>query len=141
MEKRKVLDVEANKFVNELSKRLKNIKEFSMPEWAKYVKTSAGNERPPDNLDWWYIRSASILRQLYIKGIIGVERLSKKYKRKKRNKSYPACVFKGSRKIIRTILQQAEKAGFVEKTEKPRKGRQLTKKGKNFLEEVAASIK
>lgn len=140
MEK-KVLDIEGSKFVNELAKRLKNIKEFSMPEWAKYVKTSAGNERPPDNPDWWYYRSASILRQLYIKGIIGVERLSKKYKRKKRNKAYPACVFKGSRKIIRTILQQAEKAGFVEKIEKPKKGRQLTKKGKAFLEEIAKSIK
>lgn len=138
---RKVLDINGQIFVNELAKRLKNIKEFSIPEWAKYVKTSAGNERPPDNPDWWYHRSASILRQLYIKGIIGVERLSKIYKRKKRNKAYPACVFKGSRKIIRTILQQAEKAGFVEKVEKPRKGRQLTKKGRQFLEEIANNIK
>ena len=112
-----------------------------MPEWARYVKTSAGNERPPEKPDWWYYRAASILRHIYLKGIIGVERLRKKYKRKKTNKAYPATVFKGSGKVIRAILQQAEEAGFVEKVEKPRKGRQLTKKGLAFLENLAKELK
>lgn len=140
-QKIKVLDIEGSKFVNALAEKLKTIKEFSMPEWAKYVKTSAGNERPPDKQDWWYYRAASILRQVYIKGNIGVGRLRKKYKRKKRNKAYPASVFKGSGKIIRTILQQAEKAGFIEKVTKPKKGRQLTKKGVDFLENLARELK
>jgi small subunit ribosomal protein S19e len=138
MEK-KVLDVEAKTFIENLAKKIKEMKEFSMPEWAKYVKTSRGNERPPDNPDWWYYRAASILRKLYIKGVIGVERLRKEYKRRKRNKAYPASVYKAGGKIIRTILQQAEKAGFVEKV-KEKKGRQLTKKGKEFLEKLAKEI-
>ena len=140
MEK-KVLDVGARIFIENLAKKIKEIKEFSIPEWAKYVKTSRGNERPPDNPDWWYYRAASILRKLYLRGVIGVERLRREYKRKKRDKAYPATVYKGGGKIIRTILQQAEKAGFVEKVEKPKKGRQLTKKGKEFLENLAKEIK
>jgi len=135
---RRVLDVDPKIFIENLAKRIKEIKEFSMPEWAKYVKTSKGNERPPDNPDWWYYRAASILRKLYIKGVVGVERLRKEYKRKKRNKAYPASVYKGGGKIIRTILQQAERAGFVEKAQQ--KGRQLTKKGKEFLEKLAKEI-
>lgn len=137
----KVLDIEGGKFVNALAEKLKTISEFKMPEWAKYVKTSAGNERPPERPDWWYYRAASILRQVYLKGTIGVEKLRKKYKRKKTNKAYPATIFKGSSKVIRTILQQAEKAGFVQITEKPKKGRQLTKKGIVFLEEIAKNLK
>ena len=140
MKEVKVLDVNPQKFIENLAKKIKEIKEFSMPEWAKYVKTSRAKEKPPDNPDWWYIRAASILRKLYIKGIVGVERLRKEYKRKKRNKAYPAQVYKAGGKIIRNILQQAEKAGFVEKVEKPKKGRQLTKKGKEFLEKLAKEI-
>ena len=40
-------------------------------------------------------------------------------------------------KIIRIILQQAEKAGLVEKGKKGKTvGRQLTKQGKEFLESL-----
>ena len=45
---------------------------------------------------------------------------------------------KSSGKIIRLILQQAETAGLVEKAKDKRAGRQLTLKGKQFLEKVAA---
>ena len=44
---------------------------------------------------------------------------------------------KSSGKIIRSLLQQAEAAGFAEKSTGKKAGRQLTKKGKDFLESVA----
>jgi len=45
---------------------------------------------------------------------------------------------KGSGKIIRVILQQAETAGFLEKYNESGKkaGRRLTEKGKEFLEGI-----
>ena len=54
----------------------------------------------------------------------------------------PERFVRGSGKIIRTILQQADKAGFTEiakivkgiKSKRP--GRQLTKIGKEFLEGI-----
>ena len=85
--------------------------------------------------DFWYKRAASILRQIYIRKNIGVNRLKVRYGGKKNRGVKPSEFRKGSGKIIRTILQQAEKAGFVEKTEKP-KGRKLTEKGKKFLESI-----
>ncbi|MEM1535099.1 MAG: 30S ribosomal protein S19e [Candidatus Pacearchaeota archaeon] len=136
----KVLDVEPQKFITELATKLKGIKEFEMPQWAMFVKTSSGAERPPLSKDWWYYRAASILRKLYLKGTIGVSRLRRCYKRKKKGKAWPARPYLGSGKIIREILKQAEKAGLVEKLEKPKKGRALTKKGVSFLEGLATEI-
>ncbi len=136
----KVLDVKPEAFIAALAEKLKKMPELAMPDWAKFVKTSAGKERPPENKDWWYVRAASILRQIYLKGIIGTNRLATRYRAKKKHTASPPRMFKGSRKIIRTILQQAEKAGLVEKVEKPRKGRQLTKKGLELLETTAAEV-
>ncbi len=131
-----IYDIQAGKFVAFLATELQKMKEFEMPGWAAFVKTSAARERPPVEQDWWYKRAASILRQLYIKGIVGVERLRTRYGGKKDRGSKPEKFYKGSSKIIRVILQQAEKAGFVAKAEK-KAGRCLTEKGKEFLDDVA----
>ena len=49
----------------------------------------------------------------------------------------PEIFIKSSGKIIRTILQQAEQAGLMEKEDNiKRKGRRLTQKGKELLEAV-----
>jgi small subunit ribosomal protein S19e len=48
----------------------------------------------------------------------------------------PAKFYKGSGKIVRMILQQAEKAGLVEKVKGKRAGRQLTAQGRALVEEV-----
>ena|SRR3989338_6148353 len=120
---------------NKLAEALKEIPEFQPPEWSFFVKSSVARERPPFDNDFWYKRAASILRQIYIRKNIGVNRLKVRYGGKKNRGVKPSEFRKGSGKIIRTILQQAEKAGFVEKTEKP-KGRKLTEKGKKFLESI-----
>ena len=120
---------------NKLAEALKEIPEFQPPEWSFFVKSSVARERPPFDNDFWYKRTASILRQIYIRKNIGVNRLKVRYGGKKNRGVKPSEFRKGSGKIIRTILQQAEKAGFVEKTEKP-KGRKLTEKGKKFLESI-----
>lgn len=126
-------EIEGGKYVNELALKLKALPEFEMPEWARYVKTGAGKERPPAEENWWYVRAASVLRQIYLKGVVGVTRLSTKYGNKMSRGMRPPKFSRGSRKVIRVILQQAEKAGFMEKVKEPRAGRRLTAKGKEFL--------
>ena len=142
MAKRNALikEVEAKKFINSLAYKLKEISEFEMPKWAHYVKTSAAKQRPPEK-DWWHTRAASILRKIYVKGVIGVERLRSEYSSKKSRGAKPERVYKTSGKIIRTILQQAEKAGFIEKRKENRLGRQLTRKGLAFMNEVIEKVK
>lgn len=125
-----------------LAEALKKVSEFKIPEWVKFVKSSSSKERPIEDEDFWYKRAASILRQIYKKGIVGVNRLRTKYGSKKNRGSKPEKFMKSGGKIIRTILQQADKAGFTESvksvkgTKEKRPGRKLTEKGKKFLEEV-----
>ena len=133
-------DIESGQFSNALKEALKQVPEIQMPEWAKFVKTGSGKVRPPMELDWWYSRAASILHQLYTQGLVGVSKLRTRYGGKKDRGMAPSVFCKGSGKIIRVILQQAEKAGMVEKFKDKKAGRRLTKKGKQFLDEVAVEV-
>lgn len=110
------------------------------PEWANYVKTGVGRERLPDDSDWWFARSASIMRRLYKEGTIGVSKLRSYYGNSHRRGHKPAHFAAGGGKIIRTILQDLTKANLVKLSEKP-KGRTLTPEGRKLMDAVAKSIK
>ena len=137
-----VFELPAQEFNLKLAEALKKVPEFAMPEWAQFVKSSPAKERPIDDEDFWYKRTASILKQIYLRKIVGVNRLRTKYGSKKNRGYKPEEFRKGSGKIIRTILQQSDKAGFTEiakdvKGVRGRKpGRQLTANGKSFLEGI-----
>jgi len=131
-----VYDIPADAYNKKLAEALKKIEEFKAPGWVLFVKTSTSRKKPSDEADFWYKRAASILRQVYIKGVIGVNRLKTRYGGRKDRGAKPEEYRKGSGKIIRLILQQAEKAGLLEKSDSKKKGRKLTKKGVNFLEEI-----
>lgn len=133
-----VYEIPADKFNIKLAEALKALEEFKMPEWACYVKTSVSKIRPPEDTDgWWYKRAASILRQIYLHNVVGVQRLRVKYGSRKNRGSKPEAFMRGSGKIIRVILQQGEKAGFLEKVKEGKRfGRKVTVKGKAFLEGI-----
>ena len=132
-----VQNIPAGDYNSLLATALKKEKEFVAPSWIVYVKSGAGKQRPINEDDFWHKRVASILRQLYIHGIVGVERLRTRYGGRKNRGKRPSHFVKGSGKIIRVILQQSETAGFVEKATGEAKGRQLTEKGKKFLESIS----
>jgi small subunit ribosomal protein S19e len=130
--------VPAELLIQELSSYLKeNVKEITPPEWASFVKTSTGKERLPIQNDWWYTRSASILRKIYIFGPISVESLRTIYGTRKRYGKRLEHHVKGSGSIIRKILQQLEAAGLVEKT---KKGRILSKKGRSLINKLSNKL-
>lgn len=127
-------EVKTSELLDNVAKQLKQINEVQAPEWSKFVKTGAGRERPPVSQDWWYIRSASILRKIYILGPIGTNKLKVKYGGNKNMGHKPERFYPASGKIIRTILQQLEAAGLIEKTKKgTHHGRILTPKGSSLL--------
>ncbi len=118
-----------------LAVAIKESGDFEKPDWVSFVKSGSHKQRPIDNEDFWYRRAASILRQIYIHQLIGVERLRSRYGGRKNRGMKPARFTKSGGKIIRLILQQAETAGLIEKAKVgKRMGRQLTHKGKQFLE-------
>ena len=129
-----VREVDPAKFVAKLKEELKNVKEIPPPEWSKFVKAGVHKEHPPEQPDFWFIRSSAVLRSLYINGVIGTERLRTYFGGRKQFGHAPAHFRKASGNILRKILQQLEAAGLVEKQ---KKGRSLTSKGKKFLEKVA----
>jgi len=141
-EKNSVYELSSQEYNLKLAEALKKIPEFQEPEWAKFVKSSPSKERPIEDADFWHKRAASILRQIYKKGIVGVNRLRTKYGSKKNRGMKPERFVRAGGKIIRTILQQADKAGLTETikdikgTKEKRPGRKLTPTGKKFLEEL-----
>ena len=142
MEKSTIYEIDSGAYNLKLAEALKKVPEFEKPNWAEFVKSGPGKSRPVDDPDFWYKRAASILKQIYRKKIVGVSRLRTRYGNKKNRGVRPEKFTRAGGKIIRTILQQSDKAGFTEiaklvkgvKGKRP--GRQLTEKGKLFMEGV-----
>jgi small subunit ribosomal protein S19e len=137
-----VYELNAQEYNLKLAEALKGVPEFNEPEWAQFVKSGAAKARPIDDPDFWHKRAASVLRNIYKTGSVGVSRLRTKYGSKKNRGMRPETFKRGSGKIIRVIMQQADTAGFTE-IQKPvrgvrskRPGRILTDKGKKFMEDI-----
>lgn len=130
-----------SELIEKAAEELKKVESVKAPEWSIFVKTGMHKERPPVKNDWWQMRAASVLRQVYIKGPIGVSKLRNKYGGKKNRGMKKSHFFKGSGSIIRKIMQQLEKEGFVKKEESGvHKGKVITKEGKQFLDNIASKI-
>jgi small subunit ribosomal protein S19e len=134
-----VYDIPPTVMIRRLAQDLRSRDEIKPPEWALFVKTGAHKERSPDDPDWWYMRCASILRKVYLRGPIGTERLRIDYGGKKRRGAKPNKFHKGSGAIVRTALQQLEKAGFIMK--QGNKGRVMTNIGRSYMDKLSAALK
>ena len=135
-----VYDVPADVLIERLARYLKeNVPEVRPPAWALFVKTGSHVERPPQDPDWWYVRCASLLRKLYLRGPIGVSRLRKMYGGRKRRGVRPAHFRRAGGSAIRKPLQQLEAAGLVVKD--GNRGRRLSPKGMSLVDMVASQIR
>lgn len=136
-----IYNCDSSELIEKAAEELKKIESIKPPAWAPFVKTGMHKERPPANNDWWYMRAASVLRQIYRYGPIGVPKLRMKYGGKKNRGVKPERFYRGSGNILRKIMQQLEEGGFVKKELKGvHKGRLITAKGKKFLNDIAAKI-
>lgn len=138
---KKIFEQEAGKYNELLAAELKKMPQFKIPEWAFFVKSGVSRQRIPADPDFWYKRIASMLRQLYIHGVVGVGRLRTRYGGNKNRGMKPFKRKKASGKMIRLMLQQAESAGLVEKVTGRQFGRRLTVKGKQLLDSIKAEYK
>jgi small subunit ribosomal protein S19e len=132
-------DVPASKFIDKLAKYLKeNVDEVQPPAWATVAKTGSHVEKQPQNQYWWYTRSASILRKVYVHGPIGLEKLRADYGGRKGFTVRPNHASKAGGSNVRKSLQQLEAAGLVEKASI--KGRIMSPKGRKLLKDVAEDL-
>src|SRR3989344_1227746 len=127
-------DVDPSELIAKVADALKKDSNIKPPAWAPFVKTGTNRQRPPANHDWWYMRAASVLRTVYRLGPVGVSKLRTKYGGRKNNGHKKEHFCRGSGNILRKILQQLEKSGYVKQAEKGvHKGRILTPKGVSIL--------
>ncbi|MFH0929285.1 MAG: 30S ribosomal protein S19e [Candidatus Aenigmatarchaeota archaeon] len=134
-------NVAPQKLIAGLSEKLKKNDNIKPPEWSKYVKTGVCSERPPVQDDWWFIRSAAVLRRVYVNGPVGTEKLRTVFGGRKDRGHKPSRHAKAGGKVLRTILQQLEKVGYVKTVDAPKKGRAITPKGQKFLERTGREIR
>jgi len=130
-------EAEPQQLLEALKEEMKKIKEIQPPEWSRYAKTGVSRERPPEQEDWWYIRSAAILRKILIYGPVGTERLTRMFGGKKNRGHKPEHFRPGSGSVVRKILQQLETAELVKKK---KKGRIISPKGQKLLDNTAHSL-
>ncbi|MCK5025028.1 MAG: 30S ribosomal protein S19e, partial [Nanoarchaeota archaeon] len=136
-----MFDVPQQELVEGVKEELKHSKEIQPPSWAVFVKTGASRERVPSQDDWWYMRAASVLRLIALRGPIGVSKLRVKYGGKKNRGVKPARFRIASGNILRKILQQLEKAGLAKQAEAGvHKGRVITPAGQKLLDKAATGI-
>lgn len=131
-------DVPPSVLLPRLAAQLKERPKLTPPVWAAFVKTGVHKQRAPEAPDWWYLRSASVLRKLYLHGHLGVTRLSAEYGGKRDRGSAPYHARTGSRSILREIVQQLESSGLVQPYRT--QGRRLTAEGTKLLDAVSKEV-
>ena len=132
-----VRDVPAAKLVEKAKEKLKTVEGIKPPVWMNFAKSGVQAHRPPEQPDFWYIRTASVLRRIYLDGPVGTSRLRTYYGGRKRRGYKPASFKRSSGNIVRKIMQQLETANLIAKT--PR-GRKVTPKGQKFLDNIAFQV-
>lgn len=129
-----VYDVPADLLIRKVAEALKARQEVKPPAWAAFAKTGVHKEMPPEDPDWWYIRSAALLRRVYVDGPLGVQRMRTFYGGIKDRGSKPNAFRKGSGSVLRKSLQQLEACKFIQKD---KTGRRISPEGQAFLDAMA----
>lgn len=136
-----ILLVNPQELISRVAEELKKQKLVQPTAWSKFVKTGHSKERLPDNSDWWYARSAAILRSIAKLGPIGTQKLRTKFGSLKNRGHQPEHFYKASGSIIRKILQQLESSELIKQVAKgSHKGRVLTEKGVSLLDKIAVQL-
>ncbi len=136
-----LFDVNPRAFNRELARELKEKKLVTPPDWAPFAKTGSHRERVPQEKDWWYHRSASIMRMIAVRGPIGTNKLAVKYGGRKNRGVAPDQFREAGTGVIRKCMQQLEKSKLIKQvTIQNHKGRVLTKEGTLLMKGVATRV-
>lgn len=131
-----VRDVPAQQFIDAYASFLQRQGKLDIPGYVELVKTSAGSELPPQDAEgWFYKRSASIARHIYLRKDIGVGRLNKRYGNAMNRGFRPSHHKDSSGSINRRVLQALEKIGIVEQSANG--GRRISENGQRDLDRIA----
>ena len=133
-------DIPASVLIEKLANHLKEeVDEINPPAWTSFAKTGVYAQRPPTNPDWWFVRCASIMRKIYVKGPIGIELLRQEYGGRIDRGAKPEHASKGGGAIVRNAIQQLQAAGLVRSQRN--EGRVVTSQGRQLLDRLSTNLK
>ena len=141
-----VLDVPANKFINQVAAFFKEKNIIKLPKYAPLVKCSRSNDCEPIDPDYIFYKAAAICRKLYVTKSknVGVGSLRSMFSKKQRRGCQPPKTFRAGGKIIRELVIQLKGKEYIDNygqnEEETDKGLHLTKKGRSELDKIAAGL-
>ena len=141
-----VLDAPSSKLINQIASFFKEKNIIKMPKYAPLVKCSRANDCEPIDPDYIYYKAAAICRKLYVTKSrnIGVGSLRSMFSKKERRGSQPPKTFRAGGKIIRELVIQLKKAGYIKnyggKDDETNSGLFLTKTGITELDKIASGL-
>ncbi|KAH8193559.1 hypothetical protein TruAng_012275 [Truncatella angustata] len=130
---------DVDKFIEAYSSFLKRQGKLPIPGWVDTVKTGASRELPPQNIDWFYVRAASVARHVYMRKTVGVGRLRRVHGTAKNRGVRPSHHVNASGSVDRKIFQALEKIGVLEQDEE-KGGRRITQSGQRDLDRIAQTV-
>lgn len=134
-----VRDVPAADFIAAYATFLQRQGKLEVPGWVELVKTGVHKELPPQDAEgWFYKRSASIARQVYLGRRTSVRSLSRNYGGSSNRGVKPSHHRNASGSVNRKALQALEALGVVEKDEEGR--RRISQSGRRDLDRIAESV-
>ena len=133
-----IRDAPSWRWIKAVAKHFKNEGKLFVPNCTELIKSSFGRDRAPQNPDWYYIRTAAVLRRVYLRPGSGAGGLSKKYGIKQNRGSQPELATKGCRGLLRSCLQGLERMKLLEKGKN--QGRVMTSSGRKLCDTIAHSV-
>ncbi|KCZ81505.1 hypothetical protein H312_01083 [Anncaliia algerae PRA339] len=125
--------LKASEFNSKVSQYLKKQNLITVPINYDVIKTSHGKQRAPQDPDWYYIRSAAVLRHLALseEGLT-VRYFAKKFGCSKNRGTRPSKHVNSYFSIIKNIFNAFEELQWIDNNNK----RNLTQKGKEELKKI-----
>merc|ERR1719348_148120 len=150
-----MFDTPSNKLISEIATYLEQNDKLTLPKYVDIMKTSSGKENSPQQKNWYYTRTASILRKIAIntesdldysvderkpkmhkaftqEKNLTVTKLSSMYGCKKNRGCRPGKKVRSYRSLIVMILKDLEKLNYINNE----KNLTLTNDGQSFIKSM-----
>lgn len=107
-----VYRVKASPLIEAIKETLKNNDAIVLPKDSDVIKTSHGKQQSPEDINWFYVRMASIVRYAMCKGTVSLKGLARKYSCRKNVGVRPSRHARGSEFVIESAIEQLIKIGW-----------------------------
>ncbi len=131
-----VYNVDGSALIKKTAEKLKE-QGIAKPKYVGFVKSGPSRERVPKDSDFWYVRCASLLRQIYINGPVGISRLRTRYGTRKAHVVTRQHHMRSGGSMIKDAFDVLEKLNYIKKTPK---GRVITPAGRSFLDKISNEL-